>query len=351
MDEFVCVRAIMANAMDLTLFQFDYDMSFAVTFLNADKTVYGRYGSRQHRPQEADKHISMEGLAKTMEAILALHQHYPQNQAVLSGKQPQSVEKKRPEEYEKLGKYQDHLDYGGQVAKSCVHCHQIHEAQRLEAWERGGPISDKVLHPWPMPDAMGLAMDPRSAATIGTVVTGSPADLAGLRPGDEITTVAKQPITSIADLQWVLHQAGDEAKLDVIYDRGGESKPVTLSMPKGWRTRVDIEWRTSTWDLRRIVLGGAVLEPVSDEERKKFQIEADAMALRVKHAGRYGSHAVARKAGIRPDDIYVSFDGQTSFVSETALIRHVLGRRKAGDEVEIVYLRDGKRRTAKMKIQ
>ena len=341
----------MANAMDLTLFQFDYDMSFAVTFLNADRTIYGRYGSRQHKPDEADKHISMEGLAKTMELILALHKDYPRNQDRLAGKQPRSVEKRKPEDYAELGKYEDRLDYGGQVAKSCVHCHQIHEAQRLEAWSGGKKISDKVLHPWPMPDAMGLMMDPQSAAKIVTVTSHSPADLAGLQSGDVIKKMDQQPITSIADMQWVLHHANDGTEFEVVYERDGVSRSATFSMPKGWRKNVDIAWRTSTWDLRRVVLGGAVLEVLPAEERTKLGIGADSMALKVKHAGRYGGHAVARKAGIRPDDIYVSFDGQTGNLSETGLIRHVLGQRKAGDEVEIVYLRDGKRRTAKMKIQ
>ena len=46
MDKFVCVRVVKANQMDLTLMQFDYDLTFAVMFMNADKTVYGRFGSR-----------------------------------------------------------------------------------------------------------------------------------------------------------------------------------------------------------------------------------------------------------------------------------------------------------------
>ena len=40
MSKFVAVRVVQANAMELKLFQFDYDMSFAVTFLHPDRTVY-----------------------------------------------------------------------------------------------------------------------------------------------------------------------------------------------------------------------------------------------------------------------------------------------------------------------
>ena len=42
MEQFVTVRMVQGNGMDLSLFQFDYDMSFAVFFLNADRTISGR---------------------------------------------------------------------------------------------------------------------------------------------------------------------------------------------------------------------------------------------------------------------------------------------------------------------
>jgi hypothetical protein len=53
MDQFVRVRIVQANGMDLSLFQFDLDLTFAVFLMNADKTIYGRFGSRsdQHDAQ------------------------------------------------------------------------------------------------------------------------------------------------------------------------------------------------------------------------------------------------------------------------------------------------------------
>src|SRR5207244_1520533 len=49
LDQFVCVREMNANALDLALFQFDYDLSFSTLFFNADGTIYGRYGSWTHQ--------------------------------------------------------------------------------------------------------------------------------------------------------------------------------------------------------------------------------------------------------------------------------------------------------------
>ena len=101
MDKFVCVRLVQANALDLALFQFDYDLTFAVFFLNADKTIYGRFGSRSDR-KDAAKDISLDGFRKALTAALDLHKHYPANKASLAGKQPRSSRFKTPEDFPSL---------------------------------------------------------------------------------------------------------------------------------------------------------------------------------------------------------------------------------------------------------
>ena len=73
--------------LDLRTFQFDYDQTFAVLFLNADGTVYGRYGTRAANGPKSTTHISIPSLGKAMERALALHRGYPANRAQLAGKQ------------------------------------------------------------------------------------------------------------------------------------------------------------------------------------------------------------------------------------------------------------------------
>src|SRR5882672_5837390 len=115
MDKFVCVRMVQGNGMDLTLFQFDYDLTFAAFFLNADRTIYGRFGSRSDQ-KEADRDISIEGLREALNGALELHKNYPRNKAALAGKQPKPVRFRTPEEYPSLaGKYKATLDYEGKV--------------------------------------------------------------------------------------------------------------------------------------------------------------------------------------------------------------------------------------------
>src|SRR5205814_346300 len=76
LERFVCVRLVSTNGLDLGLFQFDYDQSFAAFLLNADGTVYGRFGTRSHRTSWADD-VSVEGLAKALQGALELHGDYP----------------------------------------------------------------------------------------------------------------------------------------------------------------------------------------------------------------------------------------------------------------------------------
>ena len=55
LDQFVCVRVINANALDLSRFQFDYDLSFSAIMFNGDGTIYGRYGSWLHQKDPLNK--------------------------------------------------------------------------------------------------------------------------------------------------------------------------------------------------------------------------------------------------------------------------------------------------------
>ncbi len=49
LEKFVPLRIVSTNGLDLALFQFDTDQSFAVFFLRADGAILGRFGTRSHR--------------------------------------------------------------------------------------------------------------------------------------------------------------------------------------------------------------------------------------------------------------------------------------------------------------
>jgi serine protease Do len=351
MDKFICVRIPMANAMDLTRFQYDYDLSFSAFFMQPDGTILGRFGTRSSG-EHAESDISMEGFAAALEGALKLHAEYPKNMKFLEGKQPKPVEFKSPEEYPSLkGKYQDSLDYAGQVVKSCLHCHQIRDAEREYYRAQGEPLPITSLRPYPMPQVIGMTLDEKTRGTIKAVAPESAAAEAGLKVGDELLLLDGQAILSIADVQWVLHNAGDNQLLVAVVRRDGKIHELPISLRQGWRDESDISWRVTSWTLRRMVTGGIKLEDLSDEQRKNHNIGIDSLALLAEHVGQYGPHAAAKRAGFRKGDILVNIGEVSQRMTESDLMVQLMQTTKPGEKLPVTVLRDGRRVELKLPMQ
>jgi serine protease Do len=346
LEKFVRVRLVSTNGLDLSLFQFDTDQSFATFFFTGDGEILGRFGTRSHRTNWIGD-VSVDGMAKAMQGALELHKNYPANKAELALRRGLAPEFARPELFPTLKeKYSATLNYKGNVVQSCIHCHQIGDAVRELAFRRKEKLPDTILFPYPHPKAVGLILDPKERATVLKVEPDSPADKAGFKSGDAIRKLGGQPLLSIADVQWVLNGTpaeGAAVKADVL--RAGKNEQLTLALPSGWRQRDDIAWRASTWGLRRKALGGMFLIPLPEDERANTKLPEKSMALYVQHVGQYSPHDLANRAGIRKGDIVTSFDGRSDFVRETDVIAHVLRTKQAGDRVAITLLRDGAKQT------
>jgi predicted metalloprotease with PDZ domain len=290
------------------------------------------------------KNVSVEGFRQALAAALEVHRRYPANKASLAGKRGPAPRYRVPEEYPSLSpRYTATIDFEGAVARSCMHCHSVGAAEREVFRSARKPIPDEALYPWPIPDVVGLTLDPKEKATVTRVAAGSPAQQGGFRPGDEILTLAGQPILSIADVQWVLHTAQAPARLPAELRRGGRRAAATLTLRKEWRRQSNLSWRTTTWDLRRMALGGLTLEPLPTADRQKAGLADTDLALRVRGVGQFGAHAVAKKAGFQKDDIFVAFDGQTRSMTESGLLAYVVRNRMPGDMVPVTVLRAGER--------
>lgn len=352
LNQFVCVRQVSTNGLDLKTFQYDTDQSFAVFMLNADGTIYGRFGTRSHRTEWLED-VSLPGMAKALEGALALHRDYPNNKAALAGKRGKPLEVDSPEQYPLLkDQYTSTINYQGDVVKSCIHCHQIGDAQRDFYRAAGKPIPEKVLFPYPHPKTLGLILDPEEKATVKQVSEGSLAEEAGLKAGDKIQTLQGQPILSIADVQWVLHNTDPKGgTLSFVVERNGKPAEVKLTLEEGWRRTGDIAWRATAWGLRRMTTGGLKVDPLPKEQRDKLKLDADQMALLVQHVGQYGPHAAAKNAGFQQGDIIVEFDGRTDLMTDSALLAYGVTERKPGDQVSVTVLRNGKRQSLKLPMQ
>lgn len=345
MDKFVRVRLVRAETLDLSIFRFDPDLSFVVFFLGPDKTVYGRYGTRSDF-YEAEREISLASLKEAMSAALDWHANSSELKDSFAAKRGPAPK------YKKLADYPSaRTGRGGRGGRGgfggggrCTHCHDLRTAEQFAYRQAGEPMPENVLFSWPLPDAAGLRLDPKKKAAVTKVWEKSPAEKAGFQPGDEILKFEGQPILSIADVQWVLHNAGVEDDLTAEIMRDGKPMKVDMHLDKDWRRYVDISWRTTTGVLRRNLMNGIEYRDVPVEEREELGIARTVVALKA-------ARGVSRTTGdIRRGDVIVGVDGDQKYMSEGDLIAYFAQEKKRGDEVVFTLIRDGKRLDVKIPV-
>jgi hypothetical protein len=347
LDQFVCVRVINANAIDLSLFQYDYDLSFSAIMFNGDGTIYGRYGSWLHQKDPLNK--TTASFKKALEATLAVHKGYPANKSSLSGKQGGPTPYKTPVEFPSLSaKYPSKLDWDGKVMQSCVHCHMVGDAFRAYYRNQKKPVPVEWIYPQPSIETLGVTLATDDIAKVDAVAAESPAAKAGVQAGDAFTSLNGQPLVSTADVSWVLHRSPESGSIAAKVLRGGKETDLTLDLPAGWRLKSDIGKRVGTWPMRAMAFGGMKMDDIPDEERATLGLSKDQMALRIAHVGQYGEHAKAKQAGFLKDDILIEVGELKQRITESAIIGHLLLHHLPGEQLPAAVLRGGKRLELKL---
>ena len=138
---------------------------------------------------------------------------------------------------------------------------------------------------------------------------------------------------SIADVQWVLHQAADADELTAEIRRDGKAMALSLKLTDGWRRRTSISWRITTAELRRKFLDGIEYRDLSPEDRNARGLAAEVLALKA-------ARGVSRYTGaIRRGDVVIAVDGDHTHMSEGDLIAYFVQAKQQGDEVTFSILR------------
>lgn len=350
MKQFILLRLTGTNGLDLKTFQYDTDQSFAVFFLNADKTVYGRFGTRSHRTEWLTD-VSVQGMARAMQKALQLHENYPANRSSLLAKSNQPTLFSTPEQFPTLRKKPGRLNWQGPnfadtVMKNCIHCHEISEARMEQYWQKNGPIPETVLYPYPHPRSIGLVLDPEHAARVKNTTTNSAAERSGLQPGDDILQMNGQPLISMADVQWVLHHLPPKgATVSMLVQREQATRLLTLRLANGWRRADDTSWRTGHWILRRSMLGGMKLEQAEPSRT------GDKPVLRVQYVGNWGPFGAANRAGVKKGDVIVAVDRRTDLRRESDVFDYINENKRRGDSLQLSLKRGDRTVSAQFRIQ
>lgn len=337
--EFVCVRVVQMKGIDLGLFQFDYDQTWAVFFMNSGRTIYGRYGTRANNKANAATHISLAGFKKAIRRALDLHRGYPANRSELIGKTGPRPDYPVAEKIPTLaGKAE-----GPTTPKNCIHCHMVTAHVRKDRY-RKRQLSRADIWLYPLPENVGLKMDVEDDLIVKEVFTSSPARKAGIRAGDELLELGGQRIISQADIQWVLHRAPERARIPATLERDGKGLEVVLDLSGSWKES-NLSWRETSWSLRP----GIWTVPLAESKRKQKGIPPGSLALRIKWV--FPRARLAKKAGLRDGDIIVAVDGDAAPRNESEFMEHVRLRHPPGDKVKLTILRGSERRQVEMEVE
>ncbi|MFT7617382.1 MAG: serine protease Do [Planctomycetota bacterium] len=279
--------------VDLSMFQFDYDLTWAGLMMEPDGTVLGRYGAGS---RDSMHYNSLKGLRSALERALKLHGSLETNKAALALKNQKNITLDRPRKLPNP-KIRKIVEKDTQ-RKNCVHCHMVQEGLNRVIEQKPGYHPDQIQSLYPVPERFGVVLDVDHGLKVARVLPKTPAALAGLRSGDELLRIAGQPLISTADIIWALRSVGDPGVAEVELLRDGKKQSLAIKMPAKWKLS-DLSWRTSIHGLYpRLQLW---LEPAPKNKRRRAKVADGNMALEV--LGVFGDEV--RKAGVKTGDVVV----------------------------------------------
>lgn len=334
LDQFVCVRVVKMNGVNRHLFDFDRDVPLVAMFLGADGTVYGRYGTRPLRSRVDLPRHTVPSFGKSLERALALHAGRPANDTALAAKRMPAQGTPWTDDLPTLDASHNPPDL-----KNCIHCHMVGEAA-LGMAMRQRPLVLRDVWPFPLPDQVGLRLDPADGLRVHAVTPDSPAARAGVRPGDELVRLNGQPLVSEADVSWALHHLQDDARPILAVRRGQQivDLPVTLSG----------DWRKGRTDNR------ASLGPLRpDLFLRRDPHHADnklvppgRMALTILYPRRR-----AAQAGVRQGDLLIAVDDRTDLLTEADFLKYLRLDRANAPTASLRILRKAQEITLQLPLQ
>jgi len=309
------------RGVNLNVFDFDYDLTWAAFFMNANEKIYGRYGGRD--ASEADAHLTLPGLKYAMRQGLAAYQREP-NALPPGGKK----EVRTVEQYPAASRLKE---------GACIHCHQVNDFGRAEQKATGDWRKEYIwLMYYPQPENVGLTLDVDQGDKVSAVAQGSASSAAGVQAGDVLKAVNGQPVASYGDVQYALHKSPAFGPIPITWERAGRSISGSLTLAPGWN-KTDISWRTSMYGIDPTPgVGGPDMPP---DEKKALGFAPDHLAFR---QGQFMTRAV-REAGIQRDDIIYGIDDKELAMTPRQFNAYVRLNYNVGDHVNLNVIRNGQR--------
>ncbi len=311
------VRIVNMRRVNLNVFTFDFDLTWAAFFMNADEKIYGRFGGRDG--ESPDKYLTLSGLKHGMREALAAHAREPKDKPPLEAKPVRTVE-----QYPAAKRLKEN---------ACIHCHQVYDFRREDMRAEKKWSLDEVWV-YPLPDNLGLKLDSGQGNKVRSVTADTPASRAGLRAGDTLEMLNGQLVASFADAQHALHLAPSKGEIAVSWKREGKTHTAKLDLAEGWR-KTDISWRASMWGLEPAPCVHG--KDLTAEEKKALGLSEKRLAFR---QGNFVP-VPSRQAGIKQNDIILGIDGKSLEMTMLQFNAWVRLNYKVGDRIVFNVIRDG----------
>lgn len=317
------MRLLRITGVDLNIFEFDWDLTWAVLFLNADGYVYGRYGGRDAKGP--DTRNSLAGLRFAMQGALEQHKQAKQ-------KRP---EPKPPVFAEKFN--------AARKVNGCMHCHQLKEVIR-EDQKNDGTWKRESVWVYPLPENIGITLNKDQGNLIDTAIPKSAAEKVGVKPGDVVVAINGRPVYSFADAAHALHHAPSEGEVTLRWKSGGQERTASLQLAAGWK-KTNLTWRPSLLDiLPSLTIFGYDL---SAKEKKALGLSESRLAFRQIAP----VHSEAQSMGVREGDIILGVDNLKLDMTVEQFLAFVRQNYLVGERVTLNLLRDGKRLDLAVKLR
>ncbi|MGK0185874.1 MAG: serine protease Do [Verrucomicrobiales bacterium] len=326
-EDYVCVRIININNVDLSVYPFDFDLTMAVLLANADGSVYHGYGGRTHLSP-----MNMASLVEIMQKGLETHANYEKAPSPPERKQLQYL----PETVNKQ------LSGIMQPVSGCYHCHYAREASQLLTLKAGEWTPDQFWI-YPLPERIGIVVDQEKQYRVKNVIPGSAASSEGLQSGDLLQTLNGKKILTKYDIQSVLDKS-DGGAVALPYSLLRNDTPVNgqLALDAGWKVGdpKDYSWRVenpfTAHMIKFLPTPGFIGDRLSATELQSLSLPKDRFALRVTKLN-FGPH----QAGIRLGDVILSAGGKSDFQTNRDFYAWCELMRREGRDIKMQVRREG----------
>lgn len=326
LEQYVCVRIIRMDGVDLGLFDFDRHNTLYFFALNAEEQIYLRYGGRT--AESPTSHLDLESLELALARGLEQHELYQAG----AFEPPPRAEPFFPRQIESLRERE--MNRG-----RCVECHLIADylAQDLESV--GLLDKTRVMYASPDPGVVGVHFDVPKGLEVER--SEGPAAAAGLEPGDRVVAVEGVPVFTFGDFQYQYDKLQRRAQsLRIAVDRAGnraeEVVDLEVELPQEWWVS-DLFFRY--WSVEPLLYFSS--DALTDIEKRDFGLDPQGFACRVRFVEAVA--AAFEHHGLAPGDVVFAVDGvQTSELTTNCEVFLKLDN-VAGEESRLGVLREGER--------